>query len=1272
MKTQILLLATTLLSLSLFAQKIDKRIAQTTIPLSEVERIVMPELDNAALLAAEMERRAPGIAPKFAKNLEVNITPFTDGTWETLPNGIAVWRLRIYSKDAKSLNLGFTKYAMPPGGKMILYSADYQRVMGPFTPADNEEHEQLWTPILKGDDLVVEVQLPEENKPALRLELKYVNHDFLGFGQILSGSCNLDVICGTANGWDIVEKYRDVIQSVAVISTGGSAFCTGFLVNNARNDCTPYFMTAFHCGINSSNAPSLVAFWNFQNSSCRQPNSPASGGPGDGNLNLSNTGAVYKAGWANSDFTLVALDDPIPTAANAFLAGWNAEGFAPSDTVVCIHHPNTDEKRISFEFNPTHLGEWGSGPANIPTGNHVIIPDWDIGTTEGGSSGAPLFNNQQQVVAQLHGGAAACGNNDYDSFGWFHSSWEGGGTPTTRLKDWLNPDGMDIISLNGKNCNFVVTTTQSTIQLCAPDTAIFTIEVSDNFTNEVTLGLNDLPANGLATFEMNPVPPGGTTTLLITNTDSIPNGTHFLELTGTDSIEATSTQLQLIVFAQPPLPTNLLEPENGATGTATTPVFQWEGMPNLTYEIEVATDSAFANIVDAASELEENSHHSNLSLNILTDYYWRMRGNNVCGTGEWSETFTFSTASILCGPSVSENVPLLISENGTPTINSSLEIAIPGFVDDVNVKGLEITHTWVGDLTISVTSPSGTTVLLMDQIPGGDGSCDGDNLQLTFDDEAANDYSTLDQTCNGSPAAEGSFQPLNPLSAFNGEPITGTWTLTVMDNANLDGGSLNNWGIDLCSTVPTDFSLNPIPATVESCVNDAVSFNLLPGTAFSFDAGITLFAEGLPPDATISFTQNPASPGSLVEATVSGASVPGDFTVQIMGTDGADTSLAEIIWTVVGPPEPAKLNFPADGATGISLNPALIWSPVSDAINYTVEVATDTSFTNIIQSSTVTNTSTSSSGLAFGTDYFWRVNTRNQCDETVSNFFKFTTLLDLNFAVDPLNASVCLGEDAAFTLEIGVNFDTAGVNLSANGLPSMSEIIFNSNPADPGSAVGISISGLGVGSFPITIVGDDGTRVIEAEITVTVEAPSPPTTLLEPVNGGTNAAVLPVFSWEAISGVNGYVFELATDIDFTDIIGTVVTSQTSLAVTDPLPNETNFYWRVTAQNDCGGTPSQTFIFTTEGVNAVTEIQGIKISIQPNPTSGELSIFLSQPLAKKMTLQVFSIDGRKIQQREVNGLNTTHSVDLSAYASGIYFVKMLVANEVLIEKVVLQK
>ena len=57
------------------------------------------------------------------------------------------------------MNFGFTRYRMPDGGSLSLYPPDHSRLLGPFTAADNEAHGQLWSPILLGDEIVIEISL---------------------------------------------------------------------------------------------------------------------------------------------------------------------------------------------------------------------------------------------------------------------------------------------------------------------------------------------------------------------------------------------------------------------------------------------------------------------------------------------------------------------------------------------------------------------------------------------------------------------------------------------------------------------------------------------------------------------------------------------------------------------------------------------------------------------------------------------------------------------------------------------------------------------------------------------------------------------------------------------------------------------------------------------------------------------------------------------------------------------------------------------------------
>lgn len=415
-------------------------------PSSDVPAMVAPAVDLVRARAEDAAREAAGGPRRFAIPNEVRITPELDGRWDDLGDGTLMWRLRVTSPGARSLNLGFTRYEMPPGGRLYLYSPDLARSIRPFTEADNADHEQLWTPVLAGDAIVVEVTIPALSRGALKLELGSINVGYTGFGTdpgdgLLSGSCNIDVVCPQGDTW------RRQIPAVAVISRGGSLNCTGFMVNNTALDQRPLFMTANHCGYTSSNAPSFVAYWNYETSLC--------GGIPDGQLTDFSSGATWRASYSPSDFTLLELNARPNPAFGVTYAGWDRSG-ADAATATAIHHPSVDEKRISFEYQPTTTTSY-LGSAVPGDGTHVRVEDWDAGTTEGGSSGSPLFDQNKRVIGQLHGGYASCSSQTSDWYGKFSVSWSGGGSSSSRLRDWLDPVGTGQTTLDtldpARSCN---------------------------------------------------------------------------------------------------------------------------------------------------------------------------------------------------------------------------------------------------------------------------------------------------------------------------------------------------------------------------------------------------------------------------------------------------------------------------------------------------------------------------------------------------------------------------------------------------------------------------------------------------------------------------------------------------------------------------------------------------------------------------------------------------------------------------------------------------
>lgn len=370
-------------------------------------------LDVNALHDKELASEKKGEAPRFAIPHKVSIKP----SWEKSKSGY-VWTHQVTAPNAVSLNFGFSKFNLPEGAELNIYSADRSQYIRTFTAADNNSAKELWSPIIMSDDVIIEVSSSAEVIDQVEIELGQVGQGFRTFGQstLKAGSCNVDVACTESKGWE------NEVNSVGVISTGGSTFCTGFMVNNTTNDKTPYFMTAAHCRITASSAPSLVVYWNYQTSKC--------GGSRDGKMTDFQSGSVHLVSGTKSDFTLVKLNGQPKAEWNVKYAGWDATDSIGSPAVA-IHHPNVDEKSISFENDPTVLSSYG-GATSPGDGTHVKVRDWDIGTTEPGSSGSPLFDLNHRVIGQLHGGGAACGNDQPDFYGRLHTSWKAG------LKDHLD------------------------------------------------------------------------------------------------------------------------------------------------------------------------------------------------------------------------------------------------------------------------------------------------------------------------------------------------------------------------------------------------------------------------------------------------------------------------------------------------------------------------------------------------------------------------------------------------------------------------------------------------------------------------------------------------------------------------------------------------------------------------------------------------------------------------------------------------------------------
>ncbi len=240
-----------------------------------------------------------------------------------------------------------------------------------------------------------------------------------------------------------------------------------------------------------------------------------------------------------------------------------------------------------------------------------------------------------------------------------------------------------------------------------------------------------------------------------------------------------------------------------------TPTFSWMADATaINYDFELATDASFTTILDGVTTTA-TTYNPSVTLTHSTSYYWRVKGNNTCGTSNNSSGFSFTTDAIICSSFSANDLPKDISSSGSNTVSSTISVPSDFTIIDVNVTNLKGTHTWIADLDATLKSPNGTTVVLFNS------PCDDeDNWDIKFDAAAAS--STL--PC---PLTDGNtYQPKGSLSDFNGENSTGNWKLSIIDNYNEDGGQFLEWSIELCqlsnATGPTPNAPTNLTATTIS------------------------------------------------------------------------------------------------------------------------------------------------------------------------------------------------------------------------------------------------------------------------------------------------------------------------------------------------------------------------------------------------------------------------------------------------------------------------
>jgi len=357
---------------------------------------------------------------RFGVEIPTQLDVLSQGRWDVIGNTL-ICKLEISSPNAVSINLNYSKFKLAPKAKLFIFDEKKGEVLGAFTSENNSKDGTFATNLVYSDKIILQYEIPADNKETSEIIINGIVHGYRSLKSGLknfgaSGFCNRNVVCDST-------LWQDDARSVVMLLTSSNTrYCSGALVNNTKNDGTPYVLSAFHCSVGANS----IFMFNYFSAQC--------GTSIDGNTTQTISGCQIKASNTTSDFILVKLNSTPPLSYNPFYAGWNADTLA-SYSSTGIHHPRGDVKKISHDYDPAV----SSGYYN-PGNDHWKVKDWDLGTTEPVSSGSPLFDHNHRITGQLHGGNAACGNDFQDYYGKFSLSWDLVNDTTRQLKYWLDPD----------------------------------------------------------------------------------------------------------------------------------------------------------------------------------------------------------------------------------------------------------------------------------------------------------------------------------------------------------------------------------------------------------------------------------------------------------------------------------------------------------------------------------------------------------------------------------------------------------------------------------------------------------------------------------------------------------------------------------------------------------------------------------------------------------------------------------------------------------------
>ncbi|MFA5794468.1 MAG: fibronectin type III domain-containing protein [Candidatus Brocadiia bacterium] len=586
---------------------------------------------------------------------------------------------------------------------------------------------------------------------------------------------------------------------------------------------------------------------------------------------------------------------------------------------------------------------------------------------------------------------------------------------------------------------------------------------------------------------------------------------------GTSAYSNQSTTTTLYIQSASPI---LTSPANGSSNNPINISLFWQAANNSTaYQIQISIDSGFTSIISEASGITATSLA--YAGNYLTTYYWRVRGVNPGGTGNWSSTGNFTTIIeapvqvVLSSPIMSATsislTPELVWAAANRASYYNLQVS-----SNINFSSFVINQN-------NITSTVYTTAVL------------NYNTTYYWRVRASNAGGT------GVWSETGSFVTIAALPALPllATPVSGTLALSINPTLTWD---VSNYA-----------------ASYEIQVSDNISF-AAPLTATSTVTS-TMLSQAL-------------SYSTSYYWRIRGVNVAG------LSSWSAIWSFV----TNISPPLGPVLSLPSDSAANISVNPTLTWDSSSTATSYQLQVAVDDGFSGLICDQSNIENTFYVPALSNSTVYYWRVRASNAGGTGAWSVIRsFTTIIavpampalsapsnnsTVNILSPQLVWNTALGA-VSYSLQVSTDSGFNSVLISQSGIAGLS---YQTN----------DLTHLTVYYWRVKAsnIGGEGVWSDASRFTINVPAPAQPV-LVTPQNNAAAILKIPQLSWQVVNTATSYQAQVAADAGFASVIFNQSNITGTNVTVSGLNYYSGYYWKVKAYNVGGGSDwSTVFYFTT--------------------------------------------------------------------------------------------